>query len=137
MRVKGGLLTFFICLECGNPYGYSSFDNMLCTFQQLNSKPKPKRLKTPKPFNKISRVGKAGFLSKTYKLYLQTDHWKELRTRKLKSKPVCEICKVNKATEVHHLIYSDSNGESILYKENLNQLASICRMCHKKQHHIT
>lgn len=134
--VKGGQLAFTVCLECGDPHGYKSFNDMLTVFHQSKKRQRVVKPKVSKPFSKVNRSGKAGLLSKTYRLYLQTDHWKELRKRKLKQHPICELCKKEKATEVHHLTYVDGNKESILYGEELWQLASACRECHRKQHHI-
>ena len=79
---------------------------------------------------------KAGLLSGTYKLYLCTNHWKDIRAKKIEKNPICEFCKKNKATEVHHLRYLDEEGRPILYREKLKDLVSLCRNCHKRVHFI-
>jgi len=51
----------------------------------------------------------------------------------------CEICKINKATEVHHLLPQHSadsrNFIGHVHKNHMANLASICEPCHQKIHH--
>jgi hypothetical protein len=142
VHIRGKVVGFKVCLNCGNPYGYSSFDSFLSSFYgQTHRKkrsvnvPKTKTKKTKKQGN-INYIGRAGLLKGTYKLYLNTEHWKEIRKKKLESKPICEMCKKEKATQVHHLYYNDRNGKSILYKEKLSDLVSVCKKCHEKIHNL-
>ena len=86
---------------------------------------------------KEKEIKRAGLCVGTYKLYLQTNHWKDLRSKKLEKNPICQFCKKEKATQVHHLRYCDGNGKSILYKEKSSDLLSVCEDCHKKIHNIS
>lgn len=133
---------FYVCLECGNPYEYWNYQELV---EYLNRKSKKGRktvrtsisLKNKQSKEKILRFRKAGFYKNSYKLYLQTNHWKELRLKKLKKNPVCQVCRKEKANQVHHLSYNNANGETILYKEKLSDLLSVCRKCHKDIHKIS
>lgn len=60
-------------------------------------------------------------------VYLQSDHWKELRARKLASKANCEDCG-GRACDVHHIRYKQ------LFDVALTDLKSLCRPCHKRHH---
>lgn len=128
-KIKSGRNTvhFFICLTCGNPYVYGSFKKLLDTSSGY---------KGSKRTRGVIKLGKAGSSRNTYELYLQTDHWRKTRLSKLRTQPVCEDCKNEKATQVHHLYYIDEFGKSILYKEKLSDLKSLCNTCHKKRHSI-
>jgi hypothetical protein len=128
-KTKIKKLSFHICLSCGNPYEYKSFDKIAHVLVTNPSKSKAKQ-------TGITKHGKAGTSVNTYELYLCTQHWKDIRRKKLDQKPVCEICKDKKATQVHHLRYNDDNGKTILYKEKLSDLCSVCKTCHKKLHSI-
>ena len=61
-------------------------------------------------------------------VYLQSNHWKDLRGKKLKINPVCENCGSKKKPDVHHLDYKN------LYDVTLKDLKTLCRKCHKKLH---
>ncbi len=61
-------------------------------------------------------------------VYLVSPHWKELRARKLRRNPCCELCRSREHLDVHHLEYSE------LYDIRLAQLRTLCRQCHKLQH---
>ena len=60
--------------------------------------------------------------------YLQSEHWKQLRSRKLILNPTCEICGGDKRVEPHHLLYKN------LYDVEVTDLQSLCRQCHIKVH---
>jgi len=51
---------------------------------------------------------------------------------------ICQICKINKATETHHINYqinADKNGNFESFNKNNNHnLVSICEECHLKEH---
>jgi len=51
---------------------------------------------------------------------------------------ICEICKINKGNEVHHINYqinADKNGNfSNFHKNDNHNLVCICENCHKKEH---
>ena len=66
----------------------------------------------------------------TYKEYLQSDVWRKKRTQVLiRDNHKCVHCG-NKATEVHHKVYT------IWGKEKLKHLESICNTCHMTIHDI-
>lgn len=56
-----------------------------------------------------------------------------------KIRNTCEMCKVNEASEVHHLMHQSSANENDfighVHKNNVANLASICEDCHQKIHH--
>lgn len=60
--------------------------------------------------------------------YLKSDHWKELKVRKLVVNPTCEICNSKKFLDVHHLDYKN------LYDVLLTDLQTLCRRHHAEQH---
>lgn len=60
--------------------------------------------------------------------YLKSDHWSDLRARKLKASPVCEKCGSNKRIEPHHLRYKN------LFDVELEDLMTLCRKCHRSEH---
>ena len=66
----------------------------------------------------------------TYREYLKSDVWKKKREKVLKrDKYRCVHCG-NKATEVHHKVYT------IWGKEKLKHLESICHTCHMNLHEL-
>ena len=55
----------------------------------------------------------------------------------LKLKGICEICKENQGTEIHHLIYQKNYNDSLYNKSIINHkanLINICETCHDKIH---
>lgn len=67
---------------------------------------------------------------KNYYTYINSAEWNKRRIQKLKSTNYkCEICK-GPASQVHHKHYKT------LYKENMNDLQSLCGRCHKNEHNI-
>jgi len=63
-----------------------------------------------------------------YSEYLQTDHWRKMRTLALlRDDWECQVCKAP-ATEVHHITYNH-RGHEYLW-----ELVSLCRSCHQDQH---
>lgn len=60
--------------------------------------------------------------------YLKSDHWRELRGRKLKANPCCQTCGIDKNLDVHHMQYKN------LYDVELSDLMTLCRPCHNKVH---
>ena len=66
-----------------------------------------------------------------YYVYLSTDKWKQKRKQVLdRDKNQCQICKKNEATEVHHLTYDR------VFDEELEDLLSVCNLCHLKLHEL-
>ena len=128
-RIKTKKLSFHVCLSCGNPYEYKSFKELVNVLFMRSGGGRAKNLG-------ITKFGRAGTSSGTYNLYLCTNHWKEIRAKKLGRTPLCQVCKKNIATQVHHLRYNDENGKTILYHEKLEDLLSVCEICHKDLHSI-
>jgi len=60
--------------------------------------------------------------------YLKSEHWKDLRAKKLQLNPVCEKCGSNKRVEPHHLIYKN------LHDICVEDLMTLCRICHEELH---
>jgi 5-methylcytosine-specific restriction enzyme A len=56
-------------------------------------------------------------------------HWETVRRRKLFEQPLCELCDVALATEVHHRIALEDGGEEYA-PENL---VSTCKPCHSRE----
>lgn len=64
-----------------------------------------------------------------YKEYLQTFHWKRLRTKKLEEySSRCQLCNSSSYIQVHHRTYEN------LGNELLDDLTILCSNCHKKFH---
>lgn len=59
--------------------------------------------------------------------YLKSDHWKELRKRKLRANPTCQRCP-QPAIQVHHLRYKS------IFDVTLDDLESVCVGCHGREH---
>lgn len=66
-------------------------------------------------------------LRSRYSIYLRSPRWQIKRLQALsRDKDICQICKENEATQVHHLHYDNCGNE------NLEDLISLCRFCHLK-----
>jgi len=63
-----------------------------------------------------------------YKEYLKTDHWVNFSKSVKKSTVLCEKCKHELCTEVHHLTYER------LWKELRSDVVALCRHCHRDYH---
>jgi 5-methylcytosine-specific restriction endonuclease McrA len=63
-------------------------------------------------------------------VYLKSDHWRELRKRKLELNPLCEKCGGNNCVDPHHLLYRN------LYDVQLSDLQTLCRKCHAEVHTV-
>jgi DNA mismatch repair protein MutS len=79
------------------------------------------------------------------KYYPENSSVLSLKTSRYNSKKVvnmCEICKKNIGTEVHHLQHQAeadvngiiSNSDSTFHKNNLANLMTLCESCHNKEH---
>lgn len=71
-----------------------------------------------------------------------TARWRKLRDLKLKDQPLCEVCLskgiVKQADEVHHIesfMSYDTRSEQSLKAYSYNNLQSICKQCHQREHH--
>lgn len=70
-----------------------------------------------------------GEIVNSYKDYLKTNHWKNIRSiirKKYKNK--CRSCKTTENLEVHHKTYKNIGNEK------LSNLTLLCRNCHQKAH---
>lgn len=64
-----------------------------------------------------------------YSNYIQSNEWKIIRKKVLiRDNNLCQVCKKNSAEEVHHLTYDN------LFREELEDLLSVCKTCHKEIH---
>ena len=63
-----------------------------------------------------------------WNVYLKSEHWKELKNRKLLVNPNCENCNVSSYLDVHHIDYKN------LYDVELIDLKTLCRKCHNEEH---
>jgi hypothetical protein len=61
----------------------------------------------------------------SYKEYLESDLWQDIRTRKLSECPVCECCD-KPASQVHH----NSYGFMVMAGHDDESLVAVCRECH-------
>jgi hypothetical protein len=61
-----------------------------------------------------------------YHRYLASAEWKSRRERVMeRAGGLCEACRVQPATEVHHLTYAHIGNEALF------ELVAICRPCHQ------
>lgn len=74
------------------------------------------------------------------KIY-STTRWRRLRLLKLNNSPLCEVCtsegRITTATEVHHIIsFTDfvEQSDRERYAFDYDNLQSICKQCHQKEH---
>lgn len=68
--------------------------------------------------------------SEAYSAYLESDHWKALRLRKIKeSGRICRACRRTKNIVVHHMLYRPN-----LEDAKLSDLLVLCRDCHDSFH---
>ena len=68
-------------------------------------------------------------IQNNYNEYLNSFAWKAIKQVKLEQAPNCEVCWL-KANSVHHLSYER------LWKEQVNDIVSICYDCHRQCHYI-
>lgn len=84
--------------------------------------------------NKIKRklreiMKKPPLSSLSYKEYLKTEYWKDLRKLILKrDKWTCQKCKSVVCVQVHHKTYRGRG------KELSTDLITLCKRCHEKEH---
>lgn len=69
-----------------------------------------------------------------YNQYLQTDHWKDKRTEKLNSRPFCQVCNTTNNLHIHHKKYKYREGDTVLFKERIQDLITLCSSCHNLIH---
>jgi hypothetical protein len=72
------------------------------------------------------------FMTEEYRLYLESNHWKELRRKRLEvAQYKCEKCKSPFSLQVHHIRYRN------LYDVEVGDLICLCDYCHQKHHGLT
>lgn len=70
--------------------------------------------------------------NKPYKTFLKSSYWKEVRLTVLKRDNNTCVCGNTKYLQVRHKTYKNHFKEH----ENLQDLITLCRDCHKKEHDI-
>jgi len=64
-----------------------------------------------------------------YNKYLDSEEWKIIKKKVMeRAGGICELCKTQKADQVHHLTYERVG------KERLEDLKAVCFECHDKEH---
>jgi 5-methylcytosine-specific restriction endonuclease McrA len=77
------------------------------------------------------RGAESGAWRQRYESYLQTDEWRERRRLVMqRAGGICEGCRQEPATEVHHLTYKHAG------REFLWELVAICRRCDERYHEV-
>lgn len=66
--------------------------------------------------------------SKEQAFYSSTD-WRKARAWKLKHTPICEICRMDNATMVDHIVPIKQGGAGL----DPNNLQSLCQSCHNRK----
>ena len=116
----------------------------------MDAKPKHRKLKKknykkkkhkPIKFKKVVKKKKpVKKVKRSYREYLKSDTWKIKRDKVLKrADNKCEICKVKKATQVHHKTYTGVylvSRTRIAGKEKLKDLIATCGVCHRAEHNL-
>lgn len=75
------------------------------------------------------RCQTTGEVVNSYKLYLRTKHWEQIKQRKLSQKNYkCEICGAKRNLNIHHKTYER------LGCEELTDLQVLCKRCHELIH---
>lgn len=67
---------------------------------------------------------------KYYREYLETPHWKKISAEYKEKFPICEVCRKNNSSQVHHKSYQR------LGHERYWDLIAICRDCHRAKHNL-
>ena len=139
--VKGGAMMIRAqCVRCGDIVG-AALKKEAFTGVQLSGMPlwddekKGKHWSSfSEEYKKAEEAAQADALAqfrKEYDAYRETDGWKKKSELVLlRAQGICEGCRVNKATEAHHVSYEHC-GEEFLF-----ELVAICRPCHQRFHGI-
>ena len=107
----------------------------------MDAKPKHRKLKKnsykkkkhkPIKFKKVVKKKKpVKKVKRSYREYLKSDTQKIKRDKVIKrANNWCEICKVNRAWQVHHKTYKR------IFRERLSDLIATCETCHKAEHNL-
>lgn len=114
--IKDGDQNYYICKDCKDK-------NFKDEMQKRNEETKRKQDAANKEIQDLK--------SMLYKDYLETDHWKQLRKRKLRlSGYKCQICASTEDLNVHHNTYENRGCEKD------EDLVVLCNECHKRHHNI-
>lgn len=74
-----------------------------------------------------------------YKNIYNTHRWRTMRLNYLMRNPICEKCKKELSTEVHHKTPISSAGDDLqlMYKLgfDIKNLMALCNNCHKEIHY--
>lgn len=65
-----------------------------------------------------------------YQEYLRSDHWKQLRAKKVGNKRRCGICGETHGIQVHHMFYRN------IYDVQTSDLRRLCDRCHGTFHRL-
>ena len=67
----------------------------------------------------------------TYRDYLKSDHWRELKKHKLKrTEKKCAICGTLNQIDCHHVLYKN------IHDVTTADLRWLCRPCHERAHEL-
>lgn len=73
-----------------------------------------------------------------YNKLIQTEKWHKIRNAYIKQQPLCERCRQNLATEVHHIKpledYTDRPEVMEQLAYDVNNLQALCHKCHFLTH---
>lgn len=137
-KTKKNERLFFQCIHCGGivnknsplpfkKYGEEIRDELNeCRFNEWEDRKNREYLLVKKVVDENNFFNsKRG----VYLNYLNSSEWKAIKKMVLKrDEYLCQECKENQASEVHHLTYKN------IYNEKLEELISVCSDCHKKIH---
>lgn len=62
------------------------------------------------------------------KVYLNSEHWRDLKRAKLSKNPACERCGSPDRPDVHHVRYRN------IFDVKIKDLLTLCRTCHQEEH---
>lgn len=90
---------------------------------------------------KKQREARSNRYQAKWQKYYQSTEWKDLRTWKITTNPICENCQkyniITSADEVHHLVpFGTGKDEQTKWKLLLDHtnLISLCKECHLEFH---
>lgn len=70
-----------------------------------------------------------------YLEYLQTNHWRQTKEKALSYYSYqCTVCGGKKNLNVHHKRYKDASGETVWFREKLEDLSVLCAEHHGQFH---
>ena len=64
---------------------------------------------------------------KLMRKYYRSAHWRGILEAVLAARPICELCRHAKATQVHHVHYG-----TLFNEDQRADLVSVCGRCHRK-----